>query len=47
MLVPRKEHSSVVVSNKIFVLGGYNSASKQMLSNCECYDLETNNWTPI
>lgn len=47
MLVPRKEHSAVVVNNRVYVLGGYNSANKQMLSNCEVYDLETNTWTPI
>ena len=43
----RKEHASVFLDNKVYVLGGYNSNSKKMLNSCETYDFKLNKWSII
>jgi len=44
---PRYDHSSVVLSGKLYVLGGRQSASGPKLRSAEVYDPSTNNWSEI
>ncbi|KRX01567.1 hypothetical protein PPERSA_01470 [Pseudocohnilembus persalinus] len=48
MQTPRKEHGSVTVGSKyVYVIGGYNSQKKEMLSSCERYDIKQDKWSYI
>jgi kelch-like protein 10 len=40
----RKEHAAVYLNHRVFVMGGYNSESKEMLKSCEMYNPESDTW---
>ncbi len=42
MLIPRKNHSTVVCGSKLFIMGGYDSNEESTLNDVESMDLETN-----
>jgi hypothetical protein len=42
MLNARKEHASIFLNSKIYVLGGYNGNRSKFLDDCECFDFERN-----
>jgi kelch-like protein 10 len=44
MLVPRKEHATVYLDGNVYAIGGYDGVSKTMLSSCERYNFETDEW---
>ncbi|XP_050336107.1 kelch-like protein 17 isoform X1 [Bactrocera neohumeralis] len=45
LIVDRYDASAVTLSNKIYVMGGYNGNWRE-LKSVECYNSDSNNWTP-
>ncbi len=40
----RKEHATVFLDGYVFAIGGYDGNLKKMLSSCERYDVEKDEW---
>lgn len=43
----RKEHSTVMISGKVYALGGYDGEQAKFLNECEVYDVTKDEWTII
>ena len=44
MNLPKKEHCSVAIKNKVYTLGGFDGGRSVFLSNCEVYDVAKDEW---
>lgn len=45
MKLIKKEHTSIAIKDKVYVLGGYDGERSVFLSECEIYDVTKNEWT--
>ena len=45
MKLIKKEHTSIAIKDKVYVLGGYDGERSQFLNECEIYDVTTDTWT--
>jgi hypothetical protein len=45
MKLRKKEHSSICIKNKVYVIGGYDGDRSIFLAECEIYDVVKNEWT--
>lgn len=45
MKLIKKEHTSIAIKEKVYVLGGYDGERSQFLNECEIYDVATDTWT--
>lgn len=43
----RKEHSTVLLQNSVYVLGGYDGKTNSFLSSCERYSIGNDEWEVI
>lgn len=40
----KKEHTSICIKDKVYVLGGYDGDRSVFLNECEVYDVTRNQW---
>lgn len=45
MRLIKKEHTSIAIKDKVYVLGGYDGERSVFLSECEIYDVSKNEWS--
>lgn len=45
MKLIKKEHTSIAIKDKVYVLGGYDGERSQFLNECEIYDVPSDSWT--
>ena len=38
----RTEHASILIDNKIYILGGYDKKDNQFLKECEIFNIKDN-----
>ena len=44
MTLPKKEHCSVAIKDKVYTMGGYDGGRNVFLNSVEVYDVATDEW---